>query len=169
MKAMTKILAISSLILLPSLALAQFKEQKMDVAGALRPSKAADIIGLLGLDPSKFSMSHSYSIAFGGGNGLSYNSGLYLNTMRYQISNPLSLHLQIGFQHQPFGNQVGNVSLDNQLFISRAGLEYKPTKNMGLYLEFSQTPAYRYYNSPFQDPFYGNRSSFKSEDAETEE
>jgi hypothetical protein len=108
--------------------------------------------------------------------GHTANQGLYLNTMRYQFSNPLSMYLQVGFQHQPFGNLTGNelAGQGNQVFVSGAGVRYEPSSKLRLQVEFSQVPntyfsPYRYnsfgsfYNrmgyrrSPFDDDHFSNQ------------
>lgn len=153
------------LILLPTLVFAQLKQDaKVDMAKALTQptTRIQGIVGLLGLDPTKFSMSQSYSLSFVTGGGHSYNQGLYLNTMRYQFSDPLSMYLQLGFVHQPFGS-LGekNFQQQSEVFVSGAGLEYKPSENVKLQFEFSQQPRsyypyYRYNSYRFyerSDPF----------------
>jgi len=149
---------------LPLIAFGQRKQDtKTNFANALATPKVQDVVSLLGLDPNKFSMSHSYSLSFGSIGGYGYNQGLYLNTMRYQLSDPLSFHLQLGIQHHPFGNQIGDYQLQNSAFISSAGMEYKPADNFKLQLEFSQRPSsYYYMNRAFMDPISRNREFFDS-------
>jgi hypothetical protein len=153
MKSITTTLIL--LLLFPVLAFAQLKQDaQVDMAKALTQptTKIQGLVGLLGLDPAKFSMSQSYSLSFVTGGGHTYNQGLYLNTMRYQFSNPLSMYLQLGFVHQPFGN-LGeeNLKQGSDVFVSGAGLEYKPSENFKLQLEFSQQPRSYY-------PYYPYRS-----------
>jgi len=138
------------LFLLPSLAFGQLKQDgKINMAQVL--TKPQTLVGLIGLDPSKFSMSHSYSLSFTSFGGQSYNQGLYLNTMMYQLSNPIKMYFQFGVQHQPFGqNEFQNQS---QFFVSGAGFEYKPSDNFKVQFEFSQQP------NSFYSPYY-NRSRF---------
>jgi len=138
------------LFLLPSLAFGQLKQDgKINMAQVL--TKPQTLVGLIGLDPSKFSMSHSYSLSFTSFGGQSYNQGLYLNTMMYRLSNPIKMYFQFGVQHQPFGqNEFQNQS---QFFVSGAGFEYKPSDNFKVQFEFSQQP------NSFYSPYY-NRSRF---------
>ena len=139
--------------LLPVVAFPQTrKDANVDMAKALRrPGGVQGIVGLLGLDPNKFSMSHSYTLSFASVGGHAINQGLYLNTMTYRLSNPLTMYLQVGLQHQLSGSQPEGSNLArNQLFISRAGFEYKPSENMKLQFEFSQTPS-SYYSPYFYD------------------
>ena len=148
----------------PVLLFGQFKQDsKTNFSKALSTPTVQKIVSLLGLDPNKFSMSHSYSLSFSAMGGQGYNQGLYLNTMKYQLSEPLSFHLQLGIQHQPFGNQAGDYQLQNSAFVSSAGMEYKPTDNVKLQLQFSQRPSsYYYMNRAFMDPISRNRDFFDS-------
>ncbi len=146
------------LFIFPVVSSAQIRNQKVDIGKALKPSKVNNIVSLLGLDPQKFSMNHSYSLSFGSMGGHGYNSGLYLNRMTYQFSEPLTLYFQVGVQHHPLGNKVGNTTLQNQMFVSGAGLQYKPFDNFSMHFEYSQTPASMSYGSPFRAPISRNRA-----------
>ena len=69
--------------------------------------------------------------------------GLYLNTMSYQFSIPLTVSLQVGMAHNPFGGmgQNGTASiLQNGMFVSGAQLKYKPTENTTIQFDFRNTP-----------------------------
>jgi len=158
------LLPVLLLVGLPVLASAQFKNQ-VKVGEALKSNKVTSIVSLLGLNPDRFTMSQSYSMSFGSIGGQGYNSGLYLNTMMYKISTQLTAHVQIGVSHHPFGNEFGNTTLKDQMFISGAGFEYKPSDKFGLSLEFSQRPLSTYYhNSPYSDPISRNRKWFDREE-----
>ena len=128
-------------LLLPTILFAQLKQDgKINMAQALiKPTKIQSIFGSIGLDPNKFSMSHSYSLSFATSGGQSFNQGLYLNTMKYQFSEPLTVYMQVAFQHQPFG-KFGNTRLNvgNNLFISSSGVEYNPSDKFQLRFEFNQ-------------------------------
>ena len=146
---------IVCLFLLPTLAFGQLKQDgKINMVQAL--TKPQTLVGLIGLDPNKFSMSHSYSLSFTSFGGQSYNQGLYLNTMMYQLSNPIKMYFQFGVQHQPFGQN--EFQSQSQAFVSGAGFEYKPSDNFKIQLEFSQQPNSFY--SPYYNSPYTNRSRF---------
>lgn len=156
----------------PVLLFGQFKQDtKTNFSKALSTPTVQSIVSLLGLNPNKFSMSHSYSLSFSAMGGQGYNQGLYLNTMKYQLSEPLSFHLQLGVQHHPFSNQTGDSQFQNSAFVASAGMEYKPTDNVKLQLQFSQRPSSYYtMNRAFMDPISRNRDFFdfpsNSEEAE---
>ncbi len=130
---------------LPALSFAQLKsETQPNIAQALtKPTRGQGFLSLIGLNPSRFSMQHSYTLSFGTGGA----QGLYLNTMRYQLANPLTLHLQVGFAHQAFGGLGYGNPGKGQFFVSGAGLKYEPSQNFRLLFEFSQQPAGYY--SPY--------------------
>ena len=159
------------LVILPTMALGQLKQDtKVNMAQALtKPNKIQSIVGLLGLDPNKFSMSHSYTLSFTSFGGQSFNQGLYLNTMSYKLVDPLTMYLQIGLQHQPFGDKFGNNQLKDQLFISGAGLEYKPSDKFKLQFEYAQRTS-PYYSSYYYDSYRFNRSNsfFDQKEADKE-
>ncbi|NIR52157.1 hypothetical protein GWO43_26505 [candidate division KSB1 bacterium] len=139
-----------SLLILPTLVFGQLKQDKqVDMASALiKPSGVSNMVGLLGLDPNKFSMSHSYSFSFSSLGGQSFGQGVYLNTMHYQFSDPLTMYFQFGFLHRPFGD-FGQTNLSqNELFVSGAGFKYQPADNFKVQFEFSQQPRSYYYSSP---------------------
>ena len=161
--------SVGAMLLFPVLVQAQMKQDtRVNMAQALTKPKIENVVSLIGLDPTRFSMRHSYSLSFGTSAAGSYNVGLYLNTMRYRLSDPLTVHLQFGLQHSPMGGEFGN-GVKSQVFISSAGMEFKPAENLKLQLEFSQRPnSYYYYNTPFFDPVSSHRSSFDNEDQKEE-
>ena len=104
------------------------------------------------LDPSRFSMSHSYSVSLFSVGKQTFSQGLYLNTMNYKFSDPLTMQVRIGFLHQPLGGMgLTNNPYDNQngkLFLQRARLQYRPSKNMSFTIDYQVLPSSMYY-SPY--------------------
>ncbi|MFQ5864318.1 MAG: hypothetical protein ACE5IW_03720 [bacterium] len=157
--------AILFTLILPSLIFAQLKKQeKVDMAKALTyPTRLQSIVGLIGLNPNKFSMSHSYTLSFTSFGGHSFSQGLYLNTMKYQLSNPLTMYLQIGFLNQPFGGFGQKSPFESKLFLSGAGFEFKPSDSFKVQFEFSQSPGATY--SPYyHNRFYNTRAWWEKEE-----
>lgn len=166
----TRLALIGICLLFPALSFAQLKQDtKLNVAKSLVQPQPQGLLSLIGLDPSKFSMHHSYSFTVGSIGGETYNQGLYLNTMRYRFADPLSMYLQVGFQHQPFANQASRFNQGNNVFVSGAGVQYEPSDNFKVQLEFSQRPvglyASPYYQSP-GDKWYLDHSLFEKTDRE---
>lgn len=168
----TRFAIIALCMLFPTFTLAQLKQDtKLDVAKALVQPKPEGLLSLIGLDPARFSMNHSYSFMVGSIGGDTYNQGLYLNTMRYRFSDPLSMYLQVGFQHQPFTNQASQFNQNNNVFVSGAGVQYKPSDNFKVQFEFSQRPAGAYASPYHQRPgskWYLDHSLFDKADEEKE-
>lgn len=93
------------------------------------------------IDPSKFSMSQSYSVSVMSGSGKTFNQGLYLNTMEYKFSDPLVAKVSIGYMHQPFGGPQLNQNSNGQVFLQQARLQYMPFRNTMITLDFQQVPG----------------------------
>lgn len=116
------------------------------------------------LDPSKFSMSHSYSMSYFSGSGNSGSIGLYMNTITYQISDPLTLRLGLGYWHQPLGflnNSGGNSRLSGGKFLPNVSLDYRPSEKFRFLLDFRTVPTYGR-NNYTRRSGYGSRSLFGS-------
>lgn len=133
-------------MLMTHFANAQFKTQAkpMSLSDHLKSAQPG-VLSIIGLDPSRFSMHHSYSMSYAsiGGNG--YSQGLYLNTMTYQFAMPLSVSLQFGMANNPFQSAKTASILQNGFFISGAQVRYQPFKNTVLQVNFQQRP---YQNFP---------------------
>lgn len=148
-------------LMIPCVVLAQFKvtppQQTVHDQLNLAQQAAKTVTGILGLDPSRFSMQHSYQMSYmtAGGNG--YSQGLYLNTMSYEFDIPLTLSLQLGYAHQPFqGMNNSSPLFQNGMFVSNASLRYQPSDRTTIHLQFSQRPYQSRYGmySRYDDPFY---------------
>ncbi len=101
------------------------------------------------IDPSKFNMSHSYSLSYFSWGGKSFSQGLYLNTMNYQLSEPLFMQVRIGYVHQLFGIMNQSNGMNGKVFVQRALIEYKPSKNMRLTIDYQADPVFM--TSPYYD------------------
>lgn len=102
------------------------------------------IFGLI--DPSRISMSHSYSMSFFSMGGKGLSQSLYLNTLKYQIADPLSLKVQWGIRNYPYNSFAKDSPLFNSgLFFSGAELNYRPSDNLFLKLQYNAQPLYNYY------------------------
>jgi len=105
------------------------------------------------LDPSRFSMQHSYTLSFGRMGSQSMTQGLYLNTMNYQFSEPLTMQVRFGFLHQPFGAQnefQGGTTGMNKVFLQRAMMKYQPTENLMIQIDFQQFPSSLFSPYPYR-------------------
>ena len=158
---MKKVLMIVVLLVIAAGATyAQLKSQdeRMSAAESLiRPAPSiSSFLGLLNAD--NFMMRHNFSFSYlsSGGEGISLAS--YTNSMFYRIADPLNFRVDLTLQGSPFG-QYGSVSRNelSKLFVSRAELNYHPTENTFVKLQFSQRPfGYRndYYGGFSNDDFF---------------
>ncbi len=147
---MRRACAIIMLVLLslPVAGLAQFKAQQRSkinfaslLSGGLQPQ---GLVGMIGLDPSRFHMSQSYTLSFMNIGGQSFSQGVYLNTMSYRFNIPLTLNVQWGMRHSPLAAAGINSPFKNGFFLSGASLEYKPSKNFQIGVQYSTYPRYLY-------------------------
>ncbi len=108
------------------------------------------------LHPSRFSMQQSYSTSMSYGGGGMASSGVYLNSLSYQLAEPLTLSMDIGL-HTPFyssgiySNMYRGDNMENfgSFILPRISLEYKPTENSSISLHyFNLQDAYKAYG-PF--------------------
>jgi hypothetical protein len=105
--------------------------------------------GLFGLlDPNRMQMSQSYTLCFASSGNGSVAQGLYLNNIRYRLSNPLSLNLTLGFLHQPYSSFNGGFSGSSAMFVGSAIVQYRPARNFCITLGINNIPQYNpYYNT----------------------
>ncbi|MDZ7267003.1 MAG: hypothetical protein ONB48_05475 [candidate division KSB1 bacterium] len=152
---MKKITFVLLVLITPTLATAQLQEQTRPVSF---PSlltapfnQPQGLIGLLGLNPNRFSMQQSYSLSYLSLGGQGFSQGLYLNTMGYRVADNLQVALQWGVRNQPLGAFGVRGLNQNGFFLSGARLEYRPGRNTALSVQFSSYPSssylpYRHYD-----------------------
>jgi hypothetical protein len=150
-----KILIFVALFLLvPGITFAQLKTQNsrdVHFPSALTKGygQSSGLFGFLGLDASKIKMTHSYTLSFMTFGGQGFGQGVYLNTINYRFSTPLSMSVQWGMRHQPFESAGVNSPFKSGFFVSGASLDYKPSNNFHLGIQYSSYPTTGYYRSPF--------------------
>lgn len=137
------------LMLFTGVAAAQFKSQaenQQSVSQSL-VHPGSNINSFLGLlNPDNFMMRHSFDLSYisSGGYGLSLAS--YTNSIFYKIADPLNVRMDVTLQGSPFGNYSGYQQSDlNKIFLSNAELNYRPSENVFIKLQYNQVPYNRYY------------------------
>jgi hypothetical protein len=131
---------LSSLVILMtiSVAAAQFRndEGQRDTGSYLRSHQPlgipANAISLL--DPSRLHMSQSIQMGYYSIGGTSASRGMYLNTLTYDVSRPLSVTTHLGIQFQPSGPAEWNPANYGNQFVGGAELNWRPMKNMFLHV-----------------------------------
>jgi hypothetical protein len=86
------------------------------------------------LDPSRLHMSHSLQMGYYSGSGISGSRGVYMNTMTYDVSRPLSVTTHLGIQFQPSGPAEWNPANNGNQFIGGAEVNWQPARNFFLHL-----------------------------------
>jgi len=143
------------LVLLPVLAFGQLQEQLKPQSFSQLLTRPQGLIGLIGLNPKRFSMQQSYSLSYTSLGGHDFSQGVYLNTMSYQLADPLQVSLQWGVMNQPLSG-LGVPSLyQNGFFVSGASVEYKPSRNLSVGVQFNRNPAGYWYRGY---PYYSGSS-----------
>ncbi|MEE9430859.1 MAG: hypothetical protein V3V16_07465 [Melioribacteraceae bacterium] len=146
---MKKILFIF-LLVQTSLLLGQFKgqaEKPINISGAILSDNPVSSLFSF-FDTSKFSMDHSFSMSYSalGSNGLAL--GVYKNNIAYEFSDDLNMELETSFVNSPYSS-FGKSFTDqiNGVYLSRASLNYRPTEDMSISIQFRNSPMNSYYNS----------------------
>ncbi len=156
MRKMRIFAALSLVLLLPALASAQLKspDKPASFSQLLTQGLSAprSLIGMIGLNPNRFSMQQSYSLSYLSAGGQGFSQGVYLNTMSYRFSDPLQVSLQWGIMNQPLSSLGVPSMYSSGFFLSGANLEYKPSKNMSVGIQFNSYPAGSYY--PYRAGYY---------------
>jgi hypothetical protein len=86
------------------------------------------------LDPARLRMYHSYTFSYFSGAKTSGSFGVYTTTLKYQLSNPLSLTLSLNYLHQPlsvFGRDDLRVKND---VLPNFQLHYRPNNKFSLWI-----------------------------------
>ncbi len=141
------ILAASIVILANALAMGQFKEQiesKPDVYQSIIQGGNRSYLGFF--NPANLFMRHSFSISYLsiGGKGMMINS--YTNSIFYKFSDNLNLQADISLVNSPFSSFGKNLQNQiNGIYINRLELNYKPSNNILINIQYRQLPFYDLY------------------------
>lgn len=140
--------AIMAVVLICVSVSAQFKTQMSEEPSVSQSFVRSDDSGLLfgWFDPSKLKMSQSFSMSYEtfGNQGLAL--GMYTNSLSYQVSEPLSVQMDVSVMHSPYSSLGGDFAKSlSGIYLSRAELNYKPSDNTLFQIQFRQMPASLYY------------------------
>jgi len=152
-------------LLFASGALAQFKseqpENRHDVSKSMMRSSDGLLFGWL--DPSRLSMHHSYSLSYSSFGGHGVSVGMYTNSLLYRISDPLDVQFDVSLMHSPYSS-FGNSGDFSGVFLNRAQLNYRPSENMWLQIQFRQIPPMYWWNGGLSGYSGGYRWDQREED-----
>jgi hypothetical protein len=132
------------LLILSAIAVGQFRSQPEARSSAgeslLRPDDGGLLFGWF--DPSRLTMHNSYSLSYTTSGGKGFSVGALTSNIGYQFSNSLSAQFDVSLMHSPFNNLGGNFANNiSGIYLTNAELNYQPSKNMLLQIQYRQLPA----------------------------
>lgn len=113
--------------------------------------------GLSGIfNPNKFQMSHVYNLSFSASGDNQLAIGSYTNRLFYKFNNKFNFQLWTSIVTTPYNsfNKNSNNKFGG-IYIDKASINYKPSKDFMIQLEFSNNP-YRRYNSYYNYNRFGS-------------
>jgi hypothetical protein len=99
-------------------------------------------------DLSRLEMRQSYSVSYFSGNGSGQTIGMYMNSIRYRISNPLTISIDLLWMHEPgqLFSQNKSTPTDYGSIFPSFRLEYRPSDKFYLEVGYQRVPSYMYYD-----------------------
>lgn len=137
---------VFGIVLVSVPALAQFRSQtdnQPSVSQSLVKPNASMSSWLGLLNAENFRMRHSFAFNYFASGGYALSLASYTNSMFYRIADPLSVRFDVTLQGSPFGNFQQNDF--SKVFLSRAELNFRPSDNTFIKLQFNQVPFNRFY------------------------
>lgn len=103
------------------------------------------------LDMSKISLSHSVSMGYysSGSNSVMVNE--YIAGLKYRISDPLTLRLDLGMSYSPYSSFQAPGEQSTDFYLKSASIDYKPTDSFRMRIDFRNINQNDYFFS--RDPF----------------
>ena len=158
---MKKIIFISLLLFAGSV-FAQFKDKGTSAvdlrSGMIKNYNSSFVLGFINMKNLEMHNSFSMSYSSFGGQGLAL--GVFTNSLFYKFNDNLNFLLQTSIVNSPYSTMGMNFSKNlNGIYIRRAQLNYRPTKNTFISIEFSNDPTRcvnPYYGGGYYNPFYNN-------------
>ncbi len=156
---MLKFLLIISLII-TSLSFSQFKDKDINptiMDGITNYSPSGFLSNFL--NPNNFKMKHSVSMSYSafGGNGVALST--YTNSMAFRLTEKMNLEVDASIVASPYSSfgKEHQKSI-NGIYLTRAQLNYKISKNSHLTIQYLNFPKDNYFNRLNNySPFYQSR------------
>ena len=114
----------------------EVKSQDKDLLGFTSNSKNFSL-----LNPQRLKMNHSYSFSYFSNGQTSGSFGVYTTTLKYQLSNPLSLTLSLNYLHQPLSVFRRDALTINNRILPNFQLHYRPNSSFSLWINVLTLPA----------------------------
>lgn len=137
----------------------QFKEIPKDTKVKLK-SGSGLIFGFI--NPKNFSIQHSFNLSYATFGDASYSLTSYTATLNYKILDNLRLSADVTMQYSPFASLgANNTSLNkdfqnslNGINLSRISLQYKPTENMFINVDYINNNNLYLYDNYYYNRFW---------------
>jgi len=145
-----------SLALVGQILFCQLKDKKESLNSITSSLIRSDGGGLLfgWLNPNKLLIRNSYTLSYTSGGGNSFSLGTLTSSFMYQISDPLFIVLDLSLVHSPYNNLGSDFSRNvTGLYLTRAQLNYQPSDNVLLQLQFRQFPTSYWLNDYYFETF----------------
>lgn len=135
------------LIIIPVLSFGQLKRdsEKINISNTLK-SGAMDNSLLGFLDPSKFHMSHSFSVSYASMSGAGIMMNTYMNTINYKFSDQWSIRTKLGVMGSPYNTLPNQPYINDLQFIGGAEVVYRPSEDSAIMLRVESVPGSYYFN-----------------------
>ena len=143
------ILYISLFLCFPVLLIAGSPEITNSYGPTIGNSRASELTNensLFGFfNKAKLKMDHSYSYYFSTTAKKSNSLGLYLNTLNYQISQPLLFKIKWGIAFSPQSYSTAKTSnySGGSLVMPSFELHYRPSENFRFSIQYSALPSFQ--------------------------
>jgi len=94
------------------------------------------------VDPKRITMHQSVTISAMSGGGSTLSQSFYQNRLDWKLSNPLTLHLDLGIMTpMSASGPMAQVYKPGAYLIPSVGLEYKPSESVTMILQYSGMPS----------------------------
>jgi len=111
------------------------------------------------LNPERLSMTQSYTFSYYSGSGRSGSIGMLMNSIEYQVSNPLKITVDLGLLHNPsafVGQSRNGIS---PVIVPGLQLQYKPANNLFFQFNFQSFPSGCWDGGDYPG-YYGGSANF---------
>lgn len=94
------------------------------------------------VNPKRMQMSQSVTMSAGSGGGGSFSQTFYQNRIDYRLSDPLTLHLNLGLLTPLQSTGVYSQGMQKGTYlVPDVGLEYRPSESTVLSLRYTSVPS----------------------------
>lgn len=139
---------ILSIIIITTALAAQFRDTGMQTDPRLKLMNTSHSSFL---DMSKISLSHSVSMGYytSGSNSVMINE--YVAGLKYQISDPITLKLNLGMSYSPYSSFQAPGEQNTDFYLKSASLDYNPSESFRMRIDFRNINQNDYFFN--RDPF----------------